>query len=160
MTTFKFRLERVMRWRKSKLELEQFTLSRLAVERSRWDRVLAELETSRAHADRLVLSSESVHGRDLQAMFRYKELIGQQKEMALSRRAECDRKIEQQREQLLQARREFRLLEKLRHVRRTEWEAAVDREFEMLAAESYLARWTARPRHDRTVPLPCGPAVF
>ena len=148
MTTFKFRLESVMRWRKSKLEVEQFTLSRLAVERARWDHVLAELETSRAHADRLVLSSESVHGRDLQAMVRYKELIGKQKQMALSRCAECDRKMEQQRERLLQARREFRLLEKLRHVRRTEWEAAVDREFEMLAAESYLARWTARPQRE------------
>ena len=158
MTTFKFRLERVMRWRKSKLELEQFTLSRLAVERARWDHVLTELETSRAQADRLVLSSEIVHGRDLQAMVRYKELIGKQEQTALSRRAECDRKIDQQRERLLQARREFRLLEKLRQARRTEWEAAVDHEFEVLAAESYLARWNARPRHDPAVSSRPGPA--
>lgn len=147
-----------MRWRKSKLELEQFTLGRLALERARWEHVLAELETSRAHADRLVLSSESLHGRDLQAMFRYKEMLGKQEQIALSRRTECDRKIEQQRERLLHARREFRLLEKLRQVRRTEWEAAVDREFEALAAESYLARWTARPRPDPAVPLLPGPA--
>jgi len=148
MTTFKFRLESVLRWRQSKLEMEQFTLSRLTVERARWMQVLAELETSRAHADRLVLSSESVHGRDLQAMVRYKELVAKQEQMALNRRAECEKKIEQQRERLLQARREFRLLEKLRQVRRAEWEAAVDRDFEALAAESYLARWTARPRSD------------
>jgi len=152
MTTFKFRLESVLRWRQSKLEMEQFALSRLATERARWDHVLAELETSRAHADRLVLSSESVHGRDLQAMVRYKELVGKQKQMALNRRDECDRKMEQQRERLLQARREFRLLEKLRQVRRAEWEAAVDRDFEALAAESYLARWTVRDRS--------GPAIF
>lgn len=152
MTTFKFRLESVLRWRQSKLEMEQFALSRLAAERARWDQVLAELETSRAHADRLVLSSESVHGRELQAMVRYKELVGKQKQMALNRRSECDRKIEQQRERLLQARRDFRLLEKLRQVRRAEWEAAVDRDFEALAAESYLARWTVRPRPD--------PAIF
>jgi flagellar biosynthesis chaperone FliJ len=160
MTTFKFRLERVMRWRQSKLEVEQFTLSRLSVERARWDHVLAELETSRAHADRLVLSSVSVHGRDLQAMVRYKELIGKQEQMALTRRAECDRKIEQQRDRLMQARREFRLLEKLRHLRRTEWEAAVDREFEALAAESYLALWNARPRPDPAVPLQGRPTNF
>ena len=152
MTTFKFRLESVLRWRQSKLEMEQFALSRLATERARWDHVLAELETSRAHADRLVLSSESVHGRDLQAMVRYKEMVGKQKQMALNRREECDRKMEQQRERLLQARREFRLLEKLRQARRAEWESAVDREFEALAAESYLARWTVRPRPD--------PAIF
>ena len=152
MNAFKFRLESVLRWRQSKLEMEQFALSRLATERARWDYVLAELETSRAHADRLVLSSESVHGRDLQAMVRYKELVGKQKQMALNRRGECDRKMEQQRERLLQARREFRLLEKLRQVRRAEWETAVDREFEALAAESYLARWAVRPRPD--------PAIF
>lgn len=152
MTTFKFRLESVLRWRQSKLEMEQFALSRLATERARWDHVLAELETSRAHADRLVLSSESVHGRDLQAMVRYKEMVGKQKQMALNRREECDRKMEQQRERLLQARRDFRLLEKLRQARRAEWESAVDREFEALAAESYLARWTVRPRPD--------PAIF
>ena len=87
-----------------------------------------------------------------QAMVRYKELVGKQKQMALNRRSECDRKIEQQRERLLQARRDFRLLEKLRQVRRAEWEAAVDRDFEALAAESYLARWTVRPRPD--------PAIF
>jgi hypothetical protein len=39
-------------------------------------------------------------------------------------------------------------LEKLRQVRRAEWETAVDREFEALAAESYLARWTSRMRLD------------
>jgi hypothetical protein len=105
MTTFKFRLDSVLRWRQSKLEMEQFILSRLATERARWDHVLAELETSRAHADRLVLSSESVQGRDLQAMVRYKELVENQKQMALNRRGECDRKMEQQRERLLQARR-------------------------------------------------------
>jgi flagellar export protein FliJ len=148
MTTFSFRLERVLRWREAKLELEQFTLSRLAAECARWDRALAELETSRAHADSLVLSSQTVKGRDLAAMVSYKELVAKQKQVALNRRRECERKMEQQRSRLLQARREFRLLEKLRQVRRAEWETAVDREFEALAAESYLARWTSRMRLD------------
>jgi hypothetical protein len=31
-------------------------------------------------------------------------------------------------------------------LRRAEWEIAVDREFEALAAEAYLARWAPRPR--------------
>jgi hypothetical protein len=52
--------------------------------------------------------------------------------------------MEQQRARLLAARREFRLLEKLRQVRRAEWETAVNREFEMLAAETYLAQWAPR----------------
>ena len=150
MTTFTFRLERVLRWRQAKLELEQFTLSRLAAEGARWDRVLAELETSRAHADNLVLTSQSVEGRDLQAMVRYKGLLGKQTQMAMGRRQECESKIEQQRLRLLQARRELRLLERLRKVRRAEWEIAVNREFETLSGELYLARWTPRQRPDPT----------
>ncbi|MBZ5596255.1 MAG: hypothetical protein LAP39_28755 [Acidobacteriia bacterium] len=137
-----------MRWRQAKLEIEQFTLSRLAAECARWERVLAELETSRAHADSFLLSSQSVNGSDLEAMVRYKELVARQKQVALNRRRECERKLEQQRSRLLQARREFRLLEKLRQMRKAEWEATVDREFEALAAESYLALWNARPRTD------------
>ena len=58
--------------------------------------------------------------------------------------------MEEQRNRLLKARREHRLLEKLRQVRQAEWEAAVNREFETLAAETYLAGWTARPRRDGT----------
>jgi flagellar biosynthesis chaperone FliJ len=150
MTTFTFRLERVLRWRQAKFEMEQFTLSRLAAERARWDRALAELETSRAHAASLLLSSTSLSGKDLEAMVRYKDLVAKQKQIALNRRAECDQKMEQQRARMLQARREFRLLEKLRQVRRAEWEAAVDREFEALAAESYLAQWTP-PRQNQAV---------
>ena len=144
MTTFKFRLESVLRWRQSTLEMEQFALSRLAAELVRWDQVLAELEISRQRADRLLVSSESIRGRDLQAAVRYKDLVAGQKRLAVQHRAECERKLVEQRQRLLQARRDFRLLEKLRQVRRAEWESAVDREFEALAAESYLARWTAR----------------
>ena len=44
-------------------------------------------------------------------------------------------------------RRHSRLLEKLREVRRKDWEEAVNREFEALAAETYLARWAvSKPR--------------
>src|SRR5579863_6713572 len=102
MTTFKFRLERVLNWRQTRLEMEQFTLTRLAAECARWDRVLVELENSRAHAESLVSSSASLHGRDLQAMVRYKELVAKQKQIALNRRREVERKMEKQRERVLQ----------------------------------------------------------
>ncbi len=148
MTTFQFRLERVLRWRQARLELEQFALGRIAADCKRWDTLMVKLENSRAEAETLLLSPHPVTGNELEALARYKEHLGRERQVALDHRLECERKMEQQRARLLAARREYRLLERLRQVRRAEWETAVNREFEALAAESYLARWAPRPRHE------------
>lgn len=148
MTTFAFRLERVLRWRQAQLELEQFALSRLAAECTRWDLTLAKFESSRAEAEGLVLSCNSVMGEEFGALDRYRTHLQQQKQIAIDRRQETILRMEAQRARVLLARRESRLLEKLREVRRKDWEQAVNREFEALAAETYLARWSlAKPRN-------------
>jgi hypothetical protein len=46
---------------------------------------------------------------------------------------------------MLEARRRFRLLERLKERRHEDWRLARDRELEELASESYLARWAGRP---------------
>src|SRR6266478_5879156 len=148
MTTFQFRLERVLRWRQAKLELEQFALSRIAADCKRWDALLAKLENSRAQAETLLLSPRPVTGNELEALARYKQHLGKERQVAVDHRRECEQKMDQQRARLLSARREYRLLEKLRQVRRAEWETAVNREFEALAAESYLARWAPRQQRE------------
>lgn len=150
MTSFAFRLEKVLRWRQAKLDLEQFALSRLAAECARWDTVLSRLQHAQAEAEALTQTSAPVSGADLRALSAYREHVGQQRRTALDRRRECEVRMQEQRHRLLRARREHRLLEKLRQVRRAEWETAVNREFEALAAETYLAQWTPRPRPDRT----------
>jgi flagellar export protein FliJ len=146
MTTFRFRLEKVLRWRQAKLDLEQFALSRLAAECARWDARLVQLESARTEAEQNVLSSGSVEGGDLGALARYQGHLHNEKQISLARRRDCEHRMEQQRARLLAARRECQLLERLRQVRRAEWETAVDREFEALAAETYLARWEPRQR--------------
>jgi len=150
MTTFSFRLERVLAWRQARLDVEQSALSRLAAEFARWEAALLKLGNARAKAEGLVQAG-TVNGMDLAALASYQEHIERQRKIATDRRRDCAARVEQQRVRLLQARREHRLLEKLRQVRRAEWEAAVDREFEALAAETYLAQWeplrrrTAKP---------------
>ena len=141
MKTFAFRLEKVLRWREANVELEQFKLSRLAAECAQWDRLLAQLDEARCQAEKTVLASGSVGGGELGALARFKDSLRQQKQTAVGCRQECERKMEQQRGRLLAARREFRLLDRLRQVRRAEWEMLINREFEALAAENHLARW-------------------
>jgi len=45
---------------------------------------------------------------------------------------------------VLRARRDVRVIEKLRERRLAEWQAEADRELEGLAAEVFLARWGRR----------------
>jgi flagellar export protein FliJ len=147
MTAFSFRLERVLEWRKAQLDLAQAALSRVAAEHARWDATLAKLANARAQADAMVQSREPVNGAELGALSRYQAYVEQQRKIALDRRRDCEARLEQQRARVLEARREHRLLEKLRQVRRAEWESAVNREFEALAAETYLAQWEPPRRH-------------
>ncbi|HLM99450.1 MAG TPA: hypothetical protein VK335_09230 [Bryobacteraceae bacterium] len=146
MTAFSFRLERVLEWRQAQLELAQAALSRVAGECARWDATLAKLANARAQAEALVQSSGPVNGADLGALARYQAHVEQQRKVALDRRRECGIKMDQQRARVLEARRDYRLLDKLRQVRRAEWESAVDREFEALATETYLAQWEPQRR--------------
>jgi flagellar export protein FliJ len=148
VTAFTFRLEKVLRWRQARMELEQFALHRLAAECARWDVKLAEIESARRQAEQLVLSSGPVEGSDLAALASYQRHLRDEKQASLAHRRNCEQRMEQQRARLLAARRESRLLEKLRQVRRAEWETAVNREFEMLAAETYLAQWAPRQHRE------------
>lgn len=159
MTRFSFRLERVLEWRLAQLELAQAALGRIAAECARWDATLAKLGNARTQAEALLQSSGPVNGADLGALARYQAHVEQQRKIAIERRRECEARMEQQRARVLQARREHRLLEKLRQVRKAEWELAVDREFEALAAETYLAQWNS-PRRRNSETTSGRPASF
>ena len=139
MTAFSFRLERVLEWRQAQLDVAQAAMSRVTAECARWETILANLGNARAQAEGMLAGP--VNGADLGALARYQTYVEQQRKIALERRREAEIRREQQRQRVLQAQRACRLLERLRQLRRSEWEAAVNREFEALATETYLAQW-------------------
>src|ERR1700731_262278 len=108
VTTFTFRLEKVLRWRQTQLELEQFALSRLTAECARWDAALKKLEDGRRAAENSAHSASPVRGGYLAALATYQKHVQHEKQICADRRRECERKMEQQRARLLKARREFR----------------------------------------------------
>ena len=61
-----------------------------------------------------------------------------------AQRAAREQDLARQRQTMLEARRRYRLLERLRDRRWEEWRAAASRELENFASESYLAQWTRR----------------
>jgi len=140
MTAFRFRLERVLEWRRTQLELEE---SRLQAQM----RALMELDSERARVEAAGIRAEievrawrPLAGSDLEALAAFRQhVIGVEKQIE-ARREEARRRLETQQAALLEARCRCELLERMKQRRRTEWQAAADRELEELAAESYLAR--------------------
>src|SRR5260221_8328850 len=114
MKAFEFRLERVLRWRETQVELEQFALARQAAECAQWDAELSRIENERAAAENIRLSPGPVAGGDLGSLARYQDHLEKQRQIAIGRRQESERKMAEQRGRVLAAQRKFRLLEKLR----------------------------------------------
>ena len=141
MRRFHFRLESVLDWRRLHLELEETRLQRLFEELRRIDLAEDRLNTEKTAAERAVLYAPSVEAAELEALETHRAHVAREKERLGRERADCQRRIAAQRERLLKAERDVRLLEKLREKRVAEWQLAASREQEALAAELFLARW-------------------
>jgi hypothetical protein len=78
-------------------------------------------------------------GRDLAALAGFRVHVRDQERKLAVRRAECLRHIAAQQSAMLEARRRYRLLERLQERQLHEWQLLSSREIEQLAAESHLA---------------------
>jgi flagellar export protein FliJ len=141
---FVFRLESVLRWRRSLFEQEQNRLHALVAERDAILLRLKELEELRQRAEQALLEAPAVTGSELAALEAYRRRLNLERARKQQELTDCEARIEAQRQRVLEAQRRVRLLERLRERRFSEWEAELNRELEALAAESYLARWKRR----------------
>jgi hypothetical protein len=132
MKSFQFRLE---------LELEEARYKQQSAELSDLDHRRAEVEASGLRAEIQVREWNPVAAGELTALGSFRLRVKSQEADLARRRAECARKLADQQQQMLEARRRCRLLERLKERRLTEWKSACDRETEEIAAESYIARW-------------------
>lgn len=144
MRRFQFRLESVLNWRKTQLELEEDKLERLFAEQRRIEESLASLEQDRAAAGRQVLDAPVVEATQLQALEEHRAHLARRKQLLLAERGGCAQRIQTQRGCVLKAERNLRLLENLKERRLEEWRAETDREQEALAGEAFLAQWHRR----------------
>jgi flagellar export protein FliJ len=139
MTSFRFRLEKVLDWRRQQMELEEAGFKRQSTAIAEMDGACAALEASGIRAELEVRAWKPLAGNDLAALAGFRLHTRRQEQEIARLRAEAQKKLEAQKATLLEARRRCRLLERLRERRLAEWQTACDRELEELAAESYLA---------------------
>lgn len=140
MTNFRFRLDKVLAWRRTQLQLAEVEFRREAGALALLDQALAELEARGARTEVEVRDWSPLSGSDLAALDGFRRYVGRHGKELAAKRAEQARKLAEREQAMLEARRRCRLLERLRERRLEEWQAEDKRELEQLAAESHLAR--------------------
>lgn len=145
MTEFRFRLERVLDFRRTQLQLAESECHRVEARLRTVQAQHAALAARKTETRQSVTRLPMVAGRTLAPLtgwFRWTETEDQRYtklEQALAQELAKRRKV------LLEAHRKVRLLEKLREKRHSEWQSAFDREIEEIAADAVNTRYTRQP---------------
>ena len=153
MKRFEFPLETVRRWRLERVGIEELKLRQILAEKHKLAAMKAQIQNEMTQTVQQVLGQSSMQPLELQSLDSYRLYIRGRVRDLENREHQCEAKIVEQRNQVLEARRQFELLERLRQKAMTEWHAGVNKEREELAAELFLAksiRERNRPRRAST----------
>lgn len=141
MKRFRFRLESVLKWRQLQLELEEEKLQERFTELRGLEQRAAALEAGKVEAERTVLGAKTVEAGELAALDAHRRWVAAQRERLARAVQDCQKRIEEQRGRVRKAEQNLKLLEKLKERRLVQWTAAVEKEYQALAEEVYLAQW-------------------
>ena len=139
MKRFTFPLETARQWRNRQAEIQEMRLQQLVAEKQNIEdrRVALDEELDR---ERRRIGDGAIDVQRLASLDRYATFVTREQHRLAAARADCDRRIEAQRAVLMEARRAFQLIERLKEKALIEWQAAGAKEQEELAAELFLAR--------------------
>jgi flagellar export protein FliJ len=146
MKAFHFRLQRVLELRETLLKTEESRLEQLWNRRAEMQRELEALDVTLQQARSLVRDRQLVASSDLVALELFNKRVDRERKEGLARLSAHDGIIERQRQVVVEARRNVRLLEQLREKRKTAWVAESNQELEALAGEFSTAQWLRAER--------------
>ena len=144
MTSFHFRLERVMRWRSLELATEEAKLKRLMQQAAAIESTLVRIQDAISDIPVQIAVLPDLMGRDLSSVSAYAQHLTRERATTIQRRRDKQREIATQAEVHRAAKQRFQLLEELRRRRLSEWQRETNVQLDYLAHESYLARWKSR----------------
>jgi len=143
---FTFPLERVRRWRSEQADLEELKLQQLRAEMGRLESARLSLTAEITGAERRVLDQFSMDAIELTSLGSYRLHMQHRIRELDTRKDQCAAKIVEQRQRVMEARRQAELLDRLRGKALDEWESALNKEQEALASELFLAKSTRNAR--------------
>lgn len=137
MQKFRFRLDSVLRLRALRLSTERDKLGQALAEVTRIEKAIADLAAERAAAVEFVKKEPGEGNTELRMLSAYL-LVYESRVAALQQTLEIARvRVAEQRQRVVAADRDERLLLKLKDKQRAAWQEAADRELEVLAQESW-----------------------
>lgn len=116
---------------------------KLAAEQQRLDQVnqrIHALSAAELRSEWSVRKPEPVDARELHALSAFQARARKLHESLVQEKERCEKQVAAQRARLVKARKDFRVLEKLKERRHKTWLYLTDREIENLAAESHLSK--------------------
>ena len=143
MKRFNFPLERVRRWRGEQADLEAMKLERLFGDLSALERQRAQLLMDRAEAEGILNMQQPLPAAELSNLDSFRQYVQARCQSIEGLKQLQQDKIAKQREVLMEASRQYELLERLRKRNLLKWKTESDREQEALATEMFLARWNS-----------------
>jgi flagellar export protein FliJ len=138
--TFRFSLQRVLEWRTVQLRAEE---EKLAALMQRLDKIIQNingLTAAEQKSEEGVLSRPEMQGGELQALAAFRARIQKHRSFLESEKQACEKQVAAQRAQMLKARKELLVLEKLKDKRHKAWVYLSNRELEELAADSFISK--------------------
>lgn len=146
MRAFRFRLQRILEFRHTRLTEEERKLKLLQMELNAVARQIEDVRRARLQSANVLTSGGALKGEDLRALAGFQARLRRDETALQQRHTVCVRKLRQQEEAFKVSRRDYRLLEELRKRRFAEWLRAANRELDQLASDLYLARWDCKLR--------------
>jgi hypothetical protein len=140
MKRFQFSLETVRRWRLERVGVEELKLRQILAEEHKLAAMKVQIQSELAQAVQQVIRQSSMQPLELESLDSFRLYVRGRVRNLESQERQCGAKIIEQRNQLLEARRQFELLERLREKAMKESQAAGNKEQEELAAELFLAK--------------------
>lgn len=140
MRRFHFPLERVRRWRAEQLTLEDLKLQQVRAERQTMASARKHIQNELLRSQQEVLSEPCIDALQLESLDTFRRYIQRKVRDIENRERQAEAKVVDQRQRVLEARRQFELLNRLHQKALAEWHAAAGKEQETLAAEMFLAK--------------------
>lgn len=141
MKPFKFRLERVLSWRGTQLSLAEAKLEQINGALRKTDVAIAEVVKQEAAALATIGRPGLVSGSDLGALGRSHVWGVREEKRLAAHKLELQRSLVAQNRAVSNARREVKLVERLKERQYVSWKSEADHELVELAGESAIAQW-------------------
>ncbi len=140
MKAFKFPLEKVLGWRHLQMRAEEEKLALLQRYLENLNQRSSALAAAEMNSRFGLLKMASLQGSDLHALAPFQARVKRERDALSAETTQCEKRIVMQRVRLLKARKDFRVLEKLRERRLEAWRYESNRELENAAAEAHIAK--------------------